>query len=108
MRRKEAIELSIKKWEYIVGNNGLSTNLIVVFPELGEMKGRCPLCDLYFYGETKKLTTCAKCPLRPKVKKGYNYDESGCCQESHPWNIWDNNRNEVTAYAVLDLIKSIK
>ncbi len=71
MTKKElAKELCIKKWEFIISNNGICDldKLIKNVPELKKSEYKCPYCDLYRLTQSKTLHLCAKCPIRPKVK----------------------------------------
>jgi len=87
LTRKKAFELSIKKWELIVENDG--KNLDVWPKDLDSIMSHCGLCQ--FYG-------CKDCPL--------NLDGLCCVNWPHPWSIWRNDQTKENAQAVLELIKS--
>ena len=93
LTKKQAKELSIKKWEYIVGNNGKEDGLIKACPELEKLIAHCGYCEIYI--------ACDKCPIY--FKKGeFRY---GCGSELHPWDKWSCYHTKSNAQRVLDLIK---
>lgn len=53
MTKKQAKELCIKKWEYIVNNNGSDKGLINEIPELENLACECAYCELYYFTEKK-------------------------------------------------------
>ena len=91
LTKKQAKELSIKKWEYIVGNDGRQdiNGLIDKHPELEHLEAHCGYCEKYH-------DNLEKCPI---------FLNSCCGGRSHPWNIWSDNHTEANAQKVLDLIK---
>lgn len=105
LTKKEAVELSIKKWEFLVENP--EGDPLDKYPELEELIAKCGLCEKYFNTTTLKLSVCGRCPIRPKVKD-YDGVGCGCLQTKHPWNRWMDYPTSENAQAVLDLIKSIK
>lgn len=109
MTQKEAIELSIKKWEWIVDNGGSYsvTELIGKFPGLEDFHNGCPLCELYYETSEGKKKRCAECPLAEKYKRIYK-DNCGCHMKSHPFNKWCMTYSKEDAQKVLDMLKNIK
>jgi len=107
MNKKEAKELCILKWEYIVkcGGDYDPWDLLSEHPQLKSLTNHCAYCKLYFSTRTKTLLNCGKCPIRLKIKDYNDLDEAGCGQENHPFNKWFNYRTKKSAQAVLDLIK---
>ena len=93
LTKKQAKELSIKKWEYIVENGGSSHGLIDALPELSGLLYECGYCEKY--------RDCGDCPI--SLKKGkFKY----CCGNFlHPWTNWCDNPTKANAQRVLDLIK---
>jgi hypothetical protein len=101
LTKKKAIELSIKKWEWIVENwdakylAGINyEQLIRELPKLKFLNGLCGLCEFHDGG-------CLLCPLGAD-------SGSGCDTEGHAWSNWYDDRTKENAQKVLDLIKSIK
>lgn len=90
LTKKQAKELSIKKWEYIVGNKGNSNGLTDKYPELKELAAECGYCE-------KSPLDCEGCPL--------NLKGIVCTNKSHPWAKWSYNRTIANAQKVLDLIR---
>ena len=99
MNLEEAKELAIKKWQYIVYNDGLNNGLLSKHPELGEFPSHCSYCELFASLEY----SCEGCPIRPTYVSHF---ELGCCMYHHPFYIWCNSRTKENAQAVLDLIIS--
>ena len=89
LSKKKAKELSLKKWEYIVKNNGLSEGLLDKYPELIYLEANCGFCEKY-----------EDCPICPLALPGDIY----CSSPSHPFRAWSCNPNKENAQAVLDLI----
>ncbi len=108
LTKKKAKELSIKKWGYAVKNGGKINvdHLRVDVPELKHLLHECGYCQIYFYDETKTISSCGKCPIRPKIKDYDDLNESGCEQSKHPHRIWWLEKTKENARAVLDLIKN--
>ena len=96
LSRKQAFELSIKKWECIVENDGDERIVLKKYPRFKDYKGDCPLCELY------SDNACKECPIKPKRITS----RFGCSNKTHPWSIWFDNSNSKNAQKVLDLIKS--
>ena len=94
MTKAEAKKWSIKKWEYIVNNNGLKTGIITAIPELLTLKNRCGYCEKYSEGYY-----CINCP----ISLGY---ECGCSHHKHPYSYWNNEPTKENAEKVLHLIKN--
>jgi hypothetical protein len=101
LTKEEAIELSIKKWEWIVEEWDAKYRLIINYeklirelPKLEFMNGHCGLCEFHD-GE------CLTCQLG-------SGSGSGCDTDGHAWSNWYDNRTKENAQKVLDLIKSIK
>lgn len=97
LTKKQAKELSIKKWEYIVNNNGIPAGLLDKYPELNELICYCGYCEKYELENHE----CGNCPLFIKVD-GINHN---CYADIHPWHKWYNNPTKTNAQKVLDLIK---
>jgi hypothetical protein len=108
LTKKKAIELSIKKWKYIVNRNGRSEFVTKYLPEIQNFYRYCGLCELYQHTINNELSRCAKCPIRPDVQYFFLNESDGCCQDGHPFHIWSHNKTKENAQAVLDLILSIK
>lgn len=111
LTKKEAKELSIKKWEYIVEKKGaFPSNLTVMIPELKGLSYSCGYCEKYLNTYGKTLDQCEKCPLRPKIKDYDDLTNVGCCQAVHPFDKWYNIEEtspDALQYAkeLLELIK---
>ncbi len=106
LTKKQAKEFSIKKWEYIVKNNGNSNDLVTNIPELKVLNNQCGYCQKYVDTISRTLNDCAECPIRPKIKDYDDYDFLGCSQFSHPYNVWGKNPTKENAQLLLDLIKN--
>lgn len=109
LTKKQAVELSIKKWEYIVKNKGDESDIKEYMTDLSLMQNQCPLCEKYWNytsSFTKYADICTTCPLI--IKSILTIDDSGCLQPGHPFLLWNDNKTKKNAQAVLDLIKSIK
>ena len=108
LTKKKAKELCIKKWEYIVNNDGIldGERLRFAIPEISSLPGKCAYCELYRHTESVKFYYCFKCPLRPKYSKDYDKYNFGCHQQNHSFKIWYNNNTKENAQKVLDLIKN--
>ena len=109
---KKAVEISLKKWEYIVENNGSLNFLTTNIPELKYLVGTCGLCQLC--SDTNNCNNIYhECYY---IKNGIEYDcpliinGTTCGMEGydHPWHNWQKNRTKKNAQAVLNLIKKIK
>lgn len=109
LTRRIAFLLSIAKWEAIIGNNGVeSSNQFIEIEGFNviNLKANCGLCEKYHHSTNRTIISCAKCPIRPKVKDYDDELESGCHQDIHPYYIWLQDSNVDNAKAVLKLIKS--
>lgn len=95
LTKKKAIELSIKKWEWIVENDGSEDFLLDEIPELNDLSANCGLCEKYW----KNDAFCRKCPI--------NKDHD-CYDKKHLFHIWLYDKTKKNAQKVLDLIKAIK
>lgn len=105
--RREAIKLSIKKWEWIeihcndysfkhINSDGYGY-LIQCIPELEDLNSHCGLCELYLNpGSQKKY--CTGCPF----KKG----ELTCFDNGHIYQSW-NRRDKYDAHIIANQIKTI-
>jgi len=102
LTKEEAIELSIKKWEWIVNNKGIldTKKLLLDIPELKNIKNNCGLCELHLHHGL-----CINCPL--DIIEG-DIVHIGCQKDGHPENEWFNKQNTSTAKKVLKLIRSLK
>ena len=101
LTRKQAFELSIRKWEALARGEDVPEDIRAL-----RMEGDCGLCKKYFITYNKKLDSCALCPIRPRLEDYNDLDSVGCGQKNHPYKIWSRNRNSENAQKVLDLIKS--
>jgi len=88
LTKKQAKDLSIKKWEYIIKNNGDGFGLLIEIPELNKLKYNCGFCEKYIYSTGGQLIYCRKCPIRPKLKDYNNDYNSGCLQDVHFYKRW--------------------
>ena len=107
MKKKEAKNLSIEKWEMIVANDGeFSEEIRDTFNHLhqGCIRHYCGYCDKYYYTRTKTLALCGKCPIRPKIRDYDDKWDPGCCQKKSLYLIWEYSSTKQNAQAVLDLI----
>jgi hypothetical protein len=99
MERKEAKELCIRKWEYIVEHDGKmdSAALEEAIPELTNLLCNCAYCELYYNDD------CTGCPIN---LSNANIRECGCRQENHPFLNWCDYHSKENAQKVLFLIKN--
>lgn len=72
MNKKEALELSIKKWKDIINKNGND-----------EGPDNCALCQKYFFKEGIK--SCMGCPVEKRTKK--------LCCDGTPYEEWDEHQD---------------
>lgn len=98
MTLQEAKRLAIKKWEWIVGNDGACDwrKLEADIPEISIFYGNCSYCHLF------GANNCKSCPLNLNgitCKKTYS---------EHPFRIYADNKTKQNAQKVLNLIKSIE
>lgn len=107
LSKEKAIELSIKKWQWIVDNNGSNNlyKLLRAVPELKDIEEYCGLCHKYLRVMTKPYSvSCGKCPI--DITKTNRKDHtSGCWQDGHPFMIFEACPTKEYAQKVLDLIK---
>jgi hypothetical protein len=97
LTNEKAIELSIKKWEFIVDNDGSSALLIFDIPELQDFSAHCGLCE---FNDRSGDGFCVECPI--------GGENMSCGYREHAWYKWEECRTKENAQKVLDLIKSIK
>jgi hypothetical protein len=88
MKLQKAIYLSVKKWKWIVDNNGSNNGLIVAMPELKNFSNNCAMCE---YKNPKNFNGCIKCLL------------SSVCDNEYQ--NWAHNKNKENAIKVLEAIK---
>ena len=98
---EKAYELAVKKWEYIVKNDGDNSGQLAEIPELRHYNAQCSYCEMFI----KSPVWCKGCPLAILPHEDY---EHGCLHKDHPYNKWDMNSTRETAQAVLDLIIKTK
>jgi hypothetical protein len=99
MTEQEAKILSIRKWQWIVDNEGRTSNkenikVWEAIPELEDMIYYCPYCELFW------RSGCKKCPLNLR----FVHNSTGCHQLQHPFYFWCCNTIKANAQKVLDLI----
>lgn len=97
LSKEDTKELSLQKWEYIVGNDGSDHGLLYAVPDLKHMRNECSYCEVFRDNE------CEGCP----VNVGRDSKFSGCGQKFHPFMIWHNDRNRQNAELMFNLIKKI-
>lgn len=90
---KQAKNLSLKKWELIVVQEG-SDEGIEEHPNFKNLVNNCGLCQRYIPTENG---VCGDCPLTS--------DRIGCCIEFFRWR---DDPSKETAEAVLNLIRLIE
>lgn len=100
MTKREAYKLSLKKWQYIVKNDGDDSDLLFCYPELRNIRAACGYCQKYLM-----LLNCKGCPLNI-INNGFY--EAGCHQAGHPYNDWIEDPTKENAQKVLDLIIKTK
>ena len=103
MKKKEAQNLSIKKWAMIV----CGANLADINHEFGHLECSCGYCDKYLLSRSldpPENQTCTKCPIRPKPEDYNDRSNSGCVQVKHPYRVWYENKTRANAIEVLKLI----
>jgi len=88
LTKKQAKELSVKKWEYIVNNDGRDYGLLKKYPELDNLQSSCGYCEKYL---------CDDCPIN-------NGFLSGCVSKNHPYYKWTKNYTKANAQRMLNLI----
>ena len=97
MTPSQAKDSAIKKWQWIVDNDGKYGNILEVLTELNDLEYECSYCDLY---RTFELT-CQYCPLS-------SYQRLGCKLKTHPYSIWRIDQTKENAQAMLNLILNSK
>ena len=106
LTKKHALELSVKKWQYIVENDGdyYYDELISKYPELRNLKANCGLCEKYANKLGGKYNHCFGCPLLIP-NDNYDYSKMGCCQIQHPFLHYFFYKNtKENAQKVLDML----
>jgi hypothetical protein len=93
MTPSQSKALSIKKWKWIVDNNGKYKGLTDAMPELKELVSECSFCEVYF----STFQMCRYCPLA-------NDNFVGCPNTMHPYSIWRNDQTKENAQDMLNLI----
>jgi hypothetical protein len=100
LTRKQAFELSIKKWEAKVNCEAKPVEVVILLNE-------CGLCEKYYYSNEFNLgQICEKCPIRSRLGANYKFTDPGCYQKGHPYFNWTKDKSTENAQKVLDLIKS--
>ena len=101
MTKKEAIELSIKKWEWIAENPEFcADNLLMAVPEVKGLVHYCGLCEKYLKEDYSCVPSdCEGCPLA-------EIDKS-CFDDNSAFAISANIETRENALIVLNLIKSL-
>ena len=101
LTRKQAFELSIKKWEAEAKGEEIPQEILAL-----KMKSNCGLCEKYC--DTTYIfhvDNCPKCPINIIPFVG-NRDIFGCIRHGHPYIKYLVNPIPKNAQKVLDLIKS--
>jgi len=100
---EKAYELSVKKWEIIVKDNGDDTRIPKMY---AQFRADCPYCELFARRDGKDQI-CIGCPLDLGNR---DLRSLACCEFNHPWNIWFYAKGPTKehAQAVLDLIIKTK
>lgn len=97
MTTKQAYYWVIRKWNYIVKNNGIEDiGLFVKYPKLRDFESSCAYCQLFIYSPGN----CKGCPLKPEKGTGL----TGCWESNHPWFNWYRHQTKENAEAVRNLI----
>lgn len=96
MTQQEAKEWAVKKWQYIVDNDGSSYGLLRAHPELRDFSNNCSYCQMYI--ENSMSTICTGCPLL--------LNDLRCTYVGHPYLDWVKDSTKENAQKVLDLILS--
>lgn len=87
----EAKDLSEKKWQYIVDNNGSSESLFRSLPEFVRYRNYCSMCE-YSVQENNGDVMCDSCLY------------TNICDDLY--GKWVSNRTKETALVVLEAIKA--
>jgi len=99
---EKALELSIKKWEYIVEHNGYEDDydefdyhtfcLWEDLPELDLLNSNCGLCEYYRENDGVRIDFCHECPLNDKnIDVSYSDTLFICCCEFDKWGSANKN-----------------
>ena len=97
MTIEEAYRLAVKKWEYIVNNDGSDIGLCEAIPVLKKLPSNCSYCSLF----ASMMYDCKGCPLQINQNM---LQTSGCVRLGHPYNTWFDDKTRENAQKVLDLI----
>lgn len=92
MERKEALEKTIKVWEYLRDHPEVVDKTEIpeeLYNLIRHQKARCTLCTLYYPDEGELGIPCTDCPL---YQSG-----NGCKEEGSPYLVWFNADLENTA-----------
>ena len=100
MKKKEAQNLSIKKWAMIV----CGATYTEISNKFRYLEGECGLCEKYAATYNSELAQCAECPIRPDLSKYDDRTKPGCNQKFHPFHQWIRNKTRANAIEVLKLI----
>ena len=101
LNRKQAFELSIKKWEAIARGDKIPQDILDM-----HIKSNCGLCEKYCNTtHISHVDNCGECPINIIPFKG-NGGDFGCNRNGHSHRkYWEDPTTE-KAQKVLDLIKS--
>ena len=103
MTPQEAKKLSIEVWTYLAEHPEIWNKdklPVKLYKQIENMRGQCPLCELYSYRVYKRRYkySCRKqCPLY-------------CCnRKQHAWNIWNNTMDaSIVSKAALEIVDKLK
>jgi len=108
---EKALELSIKKWEYIVEHNGYEDDydefdyhtfcLWEDLPELDLLNSNCGLCEYYRENDGVRIDFCHECPLN-------DMNDNICCYEFDRWGSANSNRAKHWAERMLNKLYELK
>lgn len=109
LSRKEAINYSIKKWEYLGQLSHLMlknySNIVIArYPLFEHFPSHCAMCKKYDREVWEPgITTdrCEKCPMF--IKWGFN-----CYHPASFINDWNKNKTKYNAQIIVSELKSIK
>lgn len=101
MTPEEAKELAIKKWQYIVNNNGDDRGLINAISDLAHLLNECAYCQLYLYFDR----SCSGCPLNI-IGQNCLKDDTFYRKWVDAWHRNDTENMKKHAIEVLELIKT--
>lgn len=106
MKKKEAYDLTIFKWEFIVEGNfddplvALGT-LFKAYPHIKLLRNSCGYCEHFLIDGEGLVSDCENCPL-------YKLLDKECEDKGAPYYNWRFAANSKTAQAMLDAIKESK